>query len=280
MNVNVPEGLKNFIEFLAVKKLAKGSLIQYSAYYKLLEKEIEERGDIDQTLINQFLLKHPSTVSRGFLSNFLSYLEEQGVDLKLKRPRITGRKPRIKRKELTDDRANIIRKWIYTNKPYIYVILFDLAYNCGLRRQETIQIKINDFDWETWGKDKTRGCQLKITGKGSKDRLVLVPSKVMQYLAKYIKTNPKYTIESPLFSNKSFFNWHDIFHKAIKETMDYPYVLHDLRRSRATQWHRGGIEITQIRDRLGHEEIQTTSKYINPGLEEGLKQWEEEVSEK
>ena len=89
----------------------------------------------------------------------------------------------------------------------------------------------------------------------------------------YIKKNPQLT---GLLFPFCYTLWHEAFKEAVKETQDYNFTLHDLRRARATQWMKEGVSMFRIKNRLGHSDISSTVLYINPDEEKELELWENE----
>jgi len=259
--------MEKFIAYLKSKGISKPSIKRALEYYRLFEKEIED--GVSQEIVNQFLMDHNNPNGRAFLKNLLEMYES---DLKI--PKLTGKKKRVKKKELTEEKAGVIGQWLLANKNIRYFYCFLLSYYCGLRRAEVLAINIHDFDIERWIEDKTKSCRLKITGKGEKDRIVLVPTELTQLIIKYIKENPQLT---ELLFPFAYTLWHQAFKDAVKETgMDYNFTLHDLRRARATQWMKEGISVFRIKERLGHADISSTMLYINPDEEKELELWENE----
>lgn len=168
----------------------------------------------------------------------------------------------------------MLRQWLYTNKNIRYLLCFDISYFCALRISECMRIRIRDFDLQIWAEDPTKSCRLLIKGKGNKERYVPVPSKTMNRIVDYIEKEGK-TMDDKLFKfDKTL--WHNAFKDAVKSTMDYNYTTHDLRRSRATYWIESGIDISRVKNRLGHESIQTTQVYINLDEKKEFDAWANE----
>ncbi len=71
-------------------------------------------------------------------------------------------------------------------------------------------------------------------------------------------------------------SWQNVFFDAVKETMDHHYTLHDLRRSRATKWLREGVDLSRVKNRLGHSSVSTTQLYINLDEEKEFDAWAKE----
>lgn len=248
--------MREFAEYLAVKRLNDSTMKAYLNYYKLFDRGLADQ-DLTQSYVNQFLLTHTSNVARAFLTNLFEFLEITH----LKIPKLTGRRKRKKRRSLTPQEIDVLRKWLYHNKKIKFMICFEITYYCALRRAEVLKIKIRDFDLNRYAEDPTKPCRLLIHGKGNKERYVPVPQKTMERIINYIEKSGK-TMDDRLF-NIHRTVWHEVFKQAVKSTMDYNFTLHDLRRSRATFWINQGIDISRVQKRLGHESIQTTQVYIN-----------------
>ncbi len=261
--------MEKYIAYLKSKGISKPTIKRYLEYYRLFDKQIDQQG-LTQEMINKFLMDHTTPNARAFLKNLLEMYQ---LDKEYLIPKLTGRKKKVKKKELTPLKAKAISTWLFHNKDVRFYHCFNLSYYCGLRRAEVLSIDIHDFDLERWIEDKTKACRLKITGKGSKDRYVVVPAKLMNILIKYIKKNPQLT-ERLFPFNYSL--WHEAFKDAVKSTQDYNFTLHDLRRARATQWMKDGVSMFRIKNRLGHADISSTVLYINPDEEKELELWENE----
>jgi integrase len=263
--------MQDFLDFLKIKGLGTKTISDYTSCYKRFEKVVEEEGaeELTQQTINRFLLKHQSNVSRAFLKNFFIFHNIHHLNI----PELTGRKKKIRRKNLGSFEVKVLRNYIYHNMNTRYLLLFDLSYYCALRRAEVMAIKVNDFDLIRWKEDTSKPCRLKILGKGRRERIVIVPPSLMHRIIDYIKETKE--IVDKLFPF-CYQEWAEKFHSAVKETMEYPYTPHDLRRARATKWNKEGLDITRIKTRLGHSSISTTELYINPDEEKELESWENE----
>ena len=261
--------IKDFAEYLAVKKLSDATMKAYLRYYRHFDEGLEFR-DLSQPYINQFLLAHTSNVTRAFLTNLFEFLEIKH----LKIPKLTGRRGHKKRRSLSPQEIKVLKNWLYQNKKIRYLLCFDLSYYCALRRAEVMKIQVEDFDLKGWAENPTGSCRLLIHGKGKRERYVPVLSKAMYRIIDYIEDQDR-DLDQRLFSfNKN--KWHDAFKDAVKNTMDYNFTLHDLRRSRATHWISKGVDISRVKNRLGHQSIQTTQVYINLDEKKEFDKWAKE----
>jgi len=58
--------------------------------------------------------------------------------------------------------------------------------------------------------------------------------------------------------------WRTIWNKAIaKSAIGWSPRTHDLRHANATQLLKGGVDVHEVKERLGHQSIKTTERYIH-----------------
>jgi site-specific recombinase XerD len=144
--------------------------------------------------------------------------------------------------------------------------LFELAYACGLRAEELVNLDLGsvDFDSET----------VRIEGKGGKTRLVPAGEHALQALERYLaRGRPALAIgeEPALFLSKSGrrLNTSDVRRRlrtwARLAARNAPVLTeahpHALRHSFATHLLEGGADLRAIQELLGHASISTTQVY-------------------
>ncbi len=261
----------DFQQHLSAKKLSEKTIKQYLKHMRLLEKEC---NGISQGSINKFISNHQTFVCRAFLKNLFEFFEQQGIDKKDLPviPKIKGRDKRLAKSVTKDEDLAMVRKYLLDNRHYKYVLMFDLSFHCGLRREEIVSIKKDSFYWDSW--ENGKGLRLKVYAKG-KERIVVVPSKIAKRIVIYfIKRGDQIRDDQGFFKIK-ISRWHQVFKDAVKNVCDKNITLHDLRRKRATNWLDQGIDLDEVRRRLGHSSISTTQKYLIRDEEERLKKWEE-----
>jgi len=269
MDQEINQTMVEFAEYLAGKGLSKRTMQDYLRYFKHFNEGLKKE-DLSQAYINRFILKHTSNVTRSFLKNLFDHL-----DLDFKVPKLTGRRPKKKRRSISPQEIKVLRSWIFRNKKLRILCLFDLSYYCALRRHEVLGIRLRDFNWKEWIEDRRSPCRLLIRGKGSKERIVVVSPKIMKNIVDYIDQTDK-GMDDLLFDfNRN--KWQDAFKQAVKKTMDYNFTLHDLRRSRATYWLKRGVDLIRVKNRLGHDSVETTQRYINLDEDQELADWSKEV---
>ena len=150
----------------------------------------------------------------------------------------------------------------------IAVIYF--IYSTGLRVSEVLQFKFSDTPFND---------QIKVIGKGKKERYIPILPIIKEKVSKYIevlKASTKIEIlnNDPLFikinsQNKSRLTSRDIQRSMKKLIEIYPGKIpseatpHSLRHSFASHLLQNGINIRKIQKLLGHESIDTTQIYTN-----------------
>jgi site-specific recombinase XerD len=141
--------------------------------------------------------------------------------------------------------------------------MLELAYSCGLRCEEIVNLDTGSFDPETE--------QLRVLGKGSKERLVPVGEPAQRALRRYeerarhsLSGDPR---ERALFLSKSGrrLSNSDVTRRLglwVREAALAAGVSpHSLRHSFATHLLEGGADLRTIQELLGHASISTTQVY-------------------
>jgi site-specific recombinase XerD len=141
--------------------------------------------------------------------------------------------------------------------------MLELAYACGLRCEEIVNLDQGSFDFETE--------QLRVLGKGSKERLLPVGEPAQRALRRYLErgrgalaADPR---EAALFLSKSGrrLSSSDVTRRLalwVREAALAAGVSpHSLRHSFATHLLEGGADLRTIQELLGHASISTTQVY-------------------
>jgi len=141
--------------------------------------------------------------------------------------------------------------------------MLELAYSCGLRCEEIVSLERDSYDFESE--------QLRVLGKGSKERLLPVGEPAQRALRSYLEkgrhalaTDPRQTA---LFLSKSGrrLSNSDVTRRLglwVREAALAAGVSpHALRHSFATHLLEGGADLRVIQELLGHASISTTQAY-------------------
>ncbi len=141
--------------------------------------------------------------------------------------------------------------------------MLELAYSCGLRCEEIVNLERNSYDFESE--------QLRVLGKGSKERLLPVGEPAQRALRRYLDKGRHALAGEPretaLFLSKSGrrLSNSDVSRRLalwVREAALAAGVSpHALRHSFATHLLEGGADLRTIQELLGHASISTTQVY-------------------
>ncbi len=146
-------------------------------------------------------------------------------------------------------------------------LICELLYATGMRRNELQQLKESDVEWGL--------RQVRILGKGNKERLVPVSETLLDSLRDYIKekgtqenVNTEYLLQltngKPLYPN--------YIYRTVKRYLTMSTTMkkkspHVLRHSFATHLLNNGANIQAIKELLGHSSLAATQIYTNTNIE-------------
>jgi integrase/recombinase XerC/integrase/recombinase XerD len=141
--------------------------------------------------------------------------------------------------------------------------MLELAYSCGLRCEEIVNLDIGALDYETE--------QLRVLGKGNKERLLPVGEPAQRALRRYLDKGRRALAvdlrEPALFLSKSGrrLSNSDVTRRLGLWTREAALAAgvspHSLRHSFATHLLEGGADLRTIQELLGHASISTTQVY-------------------
>lgn len=253
--------VEEFANFLLMKGLADRTIEEYLRYYSLFPRR---NPDVKSAMM-RFLNLYNNGVARSFVAVYFEFLDI--TDIKI--PKRTGRRKRRKVNPLNEFELEKLRRALYY-KNEKFGIMFDIQYECGLRRNELVEVKIQDIGIDDWIENSSEPARMRVIGKGDKERIVLIPPKIMRKLMEYVEKNHRnIDEEKPLFQVGGH-RWWEILNKVSKEVLDSSVYPHLIRHTKATDLHNENFDIVDIKNFLGHSDISTTSLYINPSEEESL----------
>ena len=139
-------------------------------------------------------------------------------------------------------------------------VIVSLFYGTGLRMNELVNLKIADID--------SKAYQVKVTGKGRKDRFTILPKQLLDDLRKYYLQHKPQTY---LFEGQT--KGKPMHPRSIQHFVQCyvtkiglggkDYSAHTLRHSFATHLLDAGTDIHTIKELLGHSSISTTMVYLH-----------------
>lgn len=136
--------------------------------------------------------------------------------------------------------------------------MIQLMYSCGLRSGEVVKILLSDID--------SKRCVVRIAGaKGFKDRYVPIPVETIELLRSYyLQHKPKkFLFEGQYGEQYSQRSLQQVFFQGCRRIGVKKNVRpHTLRHSRATHLKDALVDIKDIKDFLGHNDIKTTEIYL------------------
>ncbi len=142
------------------------------------------------------------------------------------------------------------------------VAIFALMIFTGLRKQEVTHLRMEDVSIEKMSISV-------ICGKGGKDRIVPISTRLASYLMDYLRERKRLAKTSEFFFTSAQFDrgiWIaciDNLIVKIKEKTKIYFSAHSLRHSFATLMLEGGCDIYTLSKMMGHSKITTTTIYLS-----------------
>lgn len=272
---NLPTNVREFLYYLEqnqINQLTTLNSKHITQYYNYLHTRTNERQG--GALSNNYINAHCWA-----LEKFFEFLHHKGIknlpELNLKRLKIDN----LKREILTESEIKEIYKTIEEKENltpkqealnYQDKIMIIIYYGCGLRRNEGINLSIDDINLDT------RILHVK-KGKGNKQRLIPFNQTSAKILRDWIYEYRNYLVndktESRLFINRfgkptTGGTLNNRLQRIINETeniklQEKKISLHSLRHSIATHLLANGMDIQKVQKFLGHSSLGTTEIYTH-----------------
>ncbi|MDH7448457.1 site-specific tyrosine recombinase/integron integrase [Aquimarina sp. 2201CG14-23] len=256
--------LLEFQKKLSLQRYAQSSIKSYSNSLAkfLIAFEGFSLNKVKEQNIENFLyhLQKTENISSAYQKQILSAIGKyyelfhcRKLDLKYLYPK---RKQKSLPKYLT---RNEVVRLISACKNIKHKCVMKLLYGCGLRVGEVLNLRLRDVNSDQ--------MLLHISmAKGNKDRIVKLPSIVLDDLRVYYKKyKPKDFLfegqNKPFYSAKSIQNF--IKKYALEAKITKTVTPHMLRHSYATHLVESGIDIRFVKELLGHNSIKTTEIYTH-----------------
>ena len=277
--------IDQFIDHLWLEDgLSKNTLDSYrfdlSIFVNWLSKAKQiEILDVSESEIQEFLaFKFPTSKSRSIsrilatLRRFFRFqLRENNIKedptLKIQTPKI----PKSLPKSLSEDEVEGLLE-APDIKTYVGIrdrSMLELLYACGLRVSELVGIQLTEVIL-------TDGV-IRVTGKGSKTRLVPMGEEAVDWIKKYLvearqnilnKKVSKFlfvTNRGGAMTRQAF--WYVIKKYALMANINKPMSPHILRHAFATHLINHGADLRVVQMLLGHSDISTTQIYTHVARE-------------
>lgn len=150
--------------------------------------------------------------------------------------------------------------------------IFELLYATGMRVSELSNLNYENLNLEE--------NEIKVFGKGSKERIVLVSERAKKFLQTYLKTvrylifkSEKLSSQDPIFINKTGYRLQPqsirLSIKEVMEKIELPKHVtpHVFRHSFATKLLENGADLRIVQELLGHSSISNTQIYTHVSTE-------------
>ena len=274
--------VENFLDFISYEKgLSKNTQLSYKNdllkfINYLYQKNFANFNSLKRNDIRDYLFKlksdglKSSSIARQIVSikKFFEYLLNEGLisedpSALINSPKIWKTIPET----LSVNEVSLLLSYVSNIKKYRHAfrdkVIIELAYACGLRVSEIVNLQINSIYFEE--------SYIQVTGKGQKDRLIPVNKTTLSMIDEYINT------ERTKFSSNSNFLFVSQHKKPLTRQRIWQIIKlhirnagiiknvspHTLRHSFATHILENGGSLRAIQEMLGHSNISTTEIYTH-----------------
>jgi integrase/recombinase XerC len=146
-------------------------------------------------------------------------------------------------------------------------LICELLYNTGMRRNELLQLKETDIEWSL--------NQIRILGKGNKERLVPVSPVLLDSIRDYLQEKQQMEVHDDKYllnleSGKQVYAgyiYRVVTHYLGDITTQQKKSPHVLRHTFATHLLNNGANIQAIKDLLGHSSLAATQIYTHNNID-------------
>lgn len=174
----------------------------------------------------------------------------------IKIPKIGNSLPEV----LTKDEVKLLFSCASTKKG---LFIMKLLYGSGLRVSELVSLKSKDVDLDS-------GSAWVRSGKGGKDRLIILPKTLLKSFRKFLKN--EFVLSGLKGGPLSVRSVQETVKRAAKKAKIRKHVTpHTLRHSFATHLLEAGNDLRVIQELLGHSNLQTTQIYTHISSEQKMR---------
>ncbi|MBC7787007.1 MAG: site-specific tyrosine recombinase XerD [Methylophilaceae bacterium] len=281
LSTNNQDNIDHFLDAIWLEDgLSKNTLVSYRLDLRQFASWLAEAEKLDllavqQQHLQQYLaVRFPHIKSRSInrliasLRRFYRYYLREGdiqIDptLQIEAPKL----PRSLPKSLneTDVNALLDAPDINEHMGLRDKAMLELLYACGLRVSELVNIKVTEVS--------VNDSVIRVTGKGSKTRLVPMGEIATDWISRYLKEARPHilgkrlcdslfvTARGDCMSRQAF--WYLIKRYAIKAGISKAISPHVLRHAFATHLLNYGADLRVVQMLLGHSDISTTQIYTH-----------------
>lgn len=285
--------LSNFLNYLfKQKRVSKHTKISYendlTQFFEFLTREIviNNLEEISHQHIRGFLAHlmdkkyDAKSVNRKLsaLKSYFKFLHKQGLVAANVAMRVQG--PKTKKKLplfLDESETEKLFSKIEFSKDFVGIrdrVVLDLLYQTGLRREELLSLKTDDFD--------IFNTQIKVLGKRNKERIIPFNIPLKRNLEAYFLVKKELNLDNPYFlinpKNKTLSPSattaliKKLLNKVNSNSKNSP---HTLRHTFATHLLNNGANINAVKELLGHSSLQATQVYTHNTIDKLKKSYKQ-----
>jgi len=279
--------LREFLNYLSFqKRYSQNTVISYqndlSAFFDFVLKEykISEISEISTSIIRTWLafLKENKYTSKSINRKISSLKAFFKYQLKLQRIPVNPVSTITSLKVSKRLPSFVAEKDINTllNRDFFAddfdgktkSLVFEILYQCGLRRNELIHLKEKDID--------NGSRTIKVLGKGNKERIIPVSKNLIDSIGKYIlgkrQELPELSSETLLVNKKGKPLDPKFVYNLVKNNLALVSTAdrkspHVLRHTFATHLTNNGAQINAVKELLGHSSLASTQIYTHNTIE-------------
>jgi len=273
--------IDNFITYIKSEKhYSDNTIISYKSdlelfYFFLKEEKIDNIKIIDYQIIRKFLnylydKKYTNKAIARHISSlrsFYKYLKKEKVVSN--NPMVLISNPKIEKKLPKIVYSNELESILNTPDTNTTLglrdaLILELLYSTGVRVSELVNICIQDINMNK--------KEIRIFGKGSKERIVLFGNRCLELINTYItksrselnKNNLDYLLLSKTGKKINQREIRYIIDDVVKKTGLKMHISpHVLRHTFATDLLNNGADLRSVQELLGHESLSTTTIYTH-----------------
>jgi len=273
----------SFIEYLQFeKRYSKHTIISYQNdleqcfQFLLSQYEIADIKQITPSMVRTWLaeLKGDEMTAKSInrkistLKSFFKFQLRQGLVAAspmatITSPKISKRLPSFVEEKHLDTLFNHVKftdDWEGSTKK----IVMQLLYNTGMRLSELINLKESQIDYSYH--------QIKVLGKGNKERIIPVNTELLNSLKLYVDAKPEGAVENIFVSAKGKQLHPRYVYGFVRENLGLVTTVkkkspHVLRHSFATHLMNNGAELNAVKELLGHSSLAATQIYTHNTIE-------------
>ncbi len=285
MPIAYPQAIQPFLDYLKFqKRYSQHTIISYqndlTSFFDFLFGSFNEMllNEITATFVRSWLadLKEKGMESRSInrkISALKSYFKFQLKEGKITTsPMATIISPKNKKRlpQYVDEKGTeVLFNYVEFEdswKGRTEQLIMQLFYNTGMRQAELVGLKESQLD--------KSNRQVKVLGKGNKERVIPVSGELMNALSRYIEDKRKdfeeFDMEYVLVNDKGKKLYPRYVYNVVKKYLSQKNVTtinkkspHTLRHTFATHLMNNGADINAVKDLLGHSSLAATQVYTH-----------------